>query len=90
MENEERAVDSSEIKQLGSLVQSRNLFFIPFYGPFLIFVVTQREYVSNAPHPVQILIGITFLAGIYYAYMISDYLGYLEMFAFLQKARKPR
>ena len=31
MENEERAVDSPEIKQLGSLVPSRNLFFIPFF-----------------------------------------------------------
>jgi hypothetical protein len=88
MTNEDQAVDLSALKQLSSLVQSRNLFFIPFYGTFLVFLVTQNGYISGASLAVKILIVITFLVGIYYASVVSDYLGYLEMFIFLQRTIK--
>jgi hypothetical protein len=68
---------------MGELVRARNLFFIPFYGAFLAFIMTQSAYIINANPLVQLLIAITFLGGVYYANIVSKYLWSLEMLRFL-------
>jgi hypothetical protein len=70
-------------KDMGEFVRARNLFFIPFYGAFLAFIMTQSAYIINANPLVQLLIAITFLGSVYYANIVSKYLWSLEMLRFL-------
>jgi hypothetical protein len=41
-------VDHSFLKDLGDMVKARNLFFVPFFGALLAFVVTQSKYIIDA------------------------------------------
>jgi hypothetical protein len=82
-EDDRDPADLSYIRDLGEIVRARNLFFIPFYGAFLAFILTQSSYIINASIVVQILSGATFLVGAYYAAIVSRYLWMLEMFRFL-------
>ena len=65
------------------MVKARNFFFVPFFGAFHAFVVTQSKYIIDAHIVVKTLIVVTFLLGVVYAWTVSNYLWTLERLRFM-------
>jgi len=42
-EKDPKSVDLSYLKDLGDMVRARNLFFVPFFGVFLAFIVNTKQ-----------------------------------------------
>ena len=55
-EKDPKSVDLSYLKDLGDMVRARNLFFVPFFGVFLAFIVTQSKYIIEGNPIIQLLI----------------------------------
>jgi hypothetical protein len=79
--------DPSVLKDLSDMVKARNIFFVPFFGVFLAFLVAQSKYIISTNGCAQILIASTFICGTIYAYVVSNYLWILETLRFMYHAQ---
>ena len=66
------------INDLVDIIKNKLLFYFPFFGAFLAFLVAKSDYVLNANWFIKALCASSFLAGIAYAYIVSDALWLLE------------
>ena len=69
------------LRDYGSVLKTKNLYFAPFFLAFLGFLLTQKAYVSGAPWTVKILCIVTLVVCSNYAYIIIALLTQLESLA---------
>ena len=78
-----RIVDLSFLKDMGDVVRSRNLFFVPFFGAFIAFLVTQSNYIKQAGSIIQIELFGMFILGVFYSYQLATFMHGLETLRFM-------
>ena len=65
-------------RDVSEIIKARNIYFTPFFGAFIAFLVAKNEYISGAGWVIQIELIMTFLFGVSYAYTVSSFLSKLE------------
>jgi hypothetical protein len=81
-ENKELKLEPNDLgffKDIGDVIRARNLFFVPFFGLFLTFLVARSDFVIKANPVIQVEAFITFLLGVYYSTVVSSLLSSLEI-----------
>jgi hypothetical protein len=76
--NEADIADMSFIKDIVDIIKNKMLFFFPFFGAFLAFLIAKSDYVMNANWFIEFLCAATFLVGVFYAHTVSQALWVLE------------
>jgi hypothetical protein len=76
------ASDVTCLKDLGDIVRARNIFFVPFFGAFLAFLIAKSQYIIDASILIQIEAFVTFSLGVYYSSVVSNFLWTLDVLRF--------
>lgn len=70
--------DLAFIRDVVDIIKNKTLFFIPFFGAFVAFLVAKTDYVTSSNWLIKLLCAASFLGGIWYAYTVSQALWMLE------------
>lgn len=82
------AIDGSVFKDLADVIRAKNIFFVPFYGAFVAFLVGKSELVAGGMWICKAVWALTFFAGIAYASIVSQLLWVLETLRFATNVEK--
>lgn len=80
------AVNWTVLKDLGDISRARNLFFMPFFGALLAFIVAKSDYIISSNIIIQAEVLITFCLGVLYAWIVTKHMVMLESIRFVQSA----
>ena len=70
--------DASYLRDLADIVKNKTLFFVPFFGAFLAFLVGKTDYLKSAGVAVWVFSCLIFMASALYIYLVTQLLWTLE------------
>jgi hypothetical protein len=71
------------LKDIGEISRARSIFFVPFFGSFVTFIIVKSDYIIKSNIVIQIEVAITFLLGVVYAQTMTRHLSFLETIRFI-------
>ena len=66
------SLPASFLKDYSDALRGRVIFFVPFYGAFIAFLVSKSDYIVNGVFTLKIFCLTTFAAGMGYAAFLSE------------------
>jgi hypothetical protein len=79
---------SQFLKDCAEMLRGRVIFFIPFFGAFVAFMVAKSDYILAASFTVKAACLITFAAGIAYAAFLSETIWLVDALRFATASKK--
>ena|ERR1700682_4310055 len=70
--DDNRTDGSQFLKDCAEMLRGRAIFFVPFFGAFVAFMVAKSDYILGASFTVKVACLITFAVGIAYAAFLSE------------------
>lgn len=81
-------IDGSFFKDLADVIRAKNMFFVPFFGAFVAFLVAKVDAVMAGTWFFKFACVATFFTGIAYASVVSQLLWMLETLRFVVNLEK--
>jgi|ERR1700674_513959 len=86
-------LDVSFLRDVADIVKNKTLFFIPFFGAYLAFILTKSDYLKESNPVIWLLVTAIFLASVRYIFLVSQLLWAIEssrlVFTFLNMGIEP-
>jgi hypothetical protein len=77
-EPNDKIFDAEYLKGLTDIVKNKTLFFIPFFGAYLAFLLTKTEYIKSANFVIWLIIATIFFFSVRYIHLVSQLLWSIE------------
>jgi hypothetical protein len=79
--------DASFLRDIADMVKNKTLFFIPFFGAYLAFLLGKTDYIKGANFVIWIVLIAIFLMSVRYIPLVSDLLWAVESSRIVIKTR---
>ena len=70
--------DPSFLKDLADILKNKTLFFIPFFGAYLAFVLGKSDYLREANPVIWLMVTSIFFVSVRYIFLVSQLLWAIE------------
>lgn len=88
MDESEKDFDPSYLRDLVDIIKNKTLFFIPFFGALLAFLLTKSDFVKNSNFVIWGLLAVLLASCVRYISLVSDLLWVMESLRFVFTIRK--